>query len=337
MSLIHLMTLCVICLGQPEPVATQPAAVDQSNVLTSVTPRSKSSLQRYSPEEATLLWVHVPKCGGTALARVAHAAATHHNVSIAWCYNSHGNPACSQPKGTLAFAQDLRAASYGSFLPEARSEAANAQGQAPSDTVRGRRAPEMVFGHGVRVGAARRWGLPRRHVYVVMVRHPLDRVFSAYGQTQRDKHSVNHGKSLRDFVDACIADSERIPGGNLEFFLTDTDPQDESNTSTVTPSISERFETAAAALQSPNTIVLLHERWEESLQLLGKFGVLPSVARESSRKKHRHRHNKSPLAAATLPLQYGDVAALRKCIHLESRLYEVAVVAFEKQLGSLVD
>jgi hypothetical protein len=168
----------------------------------------------YDPKETTLLWVHIPKCGGTALARVTHASALHHNVKVAWCYNrgAVGND-CANREGTLATSKALRAASFGVFTPEVLVSRENAEGAAAAlqgnrtattrDSqlqVRPQLLPSMVFGHGVRVGAGRRWGLPLQHVYIIMMRHPLERLFSAYGQAQRDRRSVNHGKSLRQFV-----------------------------------------------------------------------------------------------------------------------------------------
>jgi hypothetical protein len=55
-----------------------------ARVTTALVPSTGSA---YDPATTALLWVHVPKCGGTALARLAHAAAVAHSQKIAWCYN----------------------------------------------------------------------------------------------------------------------------------------------------------------------------------------------------------------------------------------------------------
>ena len=149
-------------------------------------------------------------------------AAVAHSQKVAWCYNRGGAPDCSEPKGTLALAMDLRSDAFGPFTPESPRPPT-----VPASSVVW---PGMVFGHGVRHGSAARWGMPskpRRHVYVIMLRHPLDRFFSAYGQSQRDRHSVNYGKTVRQFIDECNNPSgtsisvPKVPGGSLDFYLID--------------------------------------------------------------------------------------------------------------------
>mmetsp|Transcript_33300 Transcript_33300/g.87286 ORF Transcript_33300/g.87286 Transcript_33300/m.87286 type:complete len:379 (-) Transcript_33300:3866-5002(-) len=307
----------------------------------------------FDPAHTTLLWVHVPKAGGSALARLAHTAAQHHGVTVAWCYNHRGESDCSRPEGTLARAADLRAASFGRFSPEADSEATQARGSATAAAVRDKRVkepqrPAMVFGHGVRVGCGTRWGLrlATRHMYVVMVRHPLDRLFSAYGQTQRDRRSVNHGKSIRQFIDLCNEAAGRTPGGNLEYFLSDRNDIEalklslNSHGSGDELDERDRFELASRTLRSNNTIVLINERWEASVGLLAHLGILPGRTsiggrRISPRRQDRHVHNASPLRGKSLTIMYDDVAALRNCMRFEERLYQVALAKFERQLREM--
>ena len=38
-----------------------------------------------------------------------------------------------------------------------------------------------------------------------MLRHPLQRLFSAFYQSRRDRNSVNHRKTLDQFVESCAA------------------------------------------------------------------------------------------------------------------------------------
>lgn len=162
----------------------------------------------YNPLNTTLLWIHVPKSGGTALAHLAHQAALHHRVKIAWCYNHHGQPACSMPKGTLAAHHALQHASFGSFLPENVSQptAAANPAELPLHSFRDRHpSPAMVFGHGVRFGCGARWGLPARHMHVLMIRHPLTRFFSAYSQAQRSKAAVAFGWPVERFAGRFVA------------------------------------------------------------------------------------------------------------------------------------
>lgn len=253
------------------------------------------SQQLYDPATIALLWIHVPKCGGTALARLAHAAAKTHGLKIAWCYNRGGVPDCSEPKGTLAHAMDLRFDSFGPFTPESSQPTTSSSA---SDAW-----PGMIYGHGVRHGSAARWGMPsspRRHVYVVMLRHPLDRFFSAYGQSQRDRKGVNYGKTVRQFIDMCNDSGgsvPRTPGGSVDFYLIDRAEYDALESRNA--SESEWSGVASQHLRDARgTIVLLQDRWQESIELLASLGIVTKdTAINALSSWQKKRLNESPKSA----------------------------------------
>ena len=50
-------------------------------------------------------------------------------------------------------------------------------------------------------------------IYVIMLRHPLQRLFSAFYQSRRDRHSLNHRKTLHQFVEDCAVFPGKGGGG----------------------------------------------------------------------------------------------------------------------------
>lgn len=139
--------------------------------------------------------------------------------------------------------------------------------------------PMMVYGHGVRFGCHRRWHLKGRSMYVIMVRHPLERLFSSFQQAQRDRNSVNHGKSLREYVSTCTKTKD-IPGGSLLHYLTNKNLSggvDVNENQAL--GAAEKLQIALAALDSGQILVLIHDRWSESMALLESYGILPRHAK----------------------------------------------------------
>ena len=84
--------------------------------------------------------------------------------TCSYCYQDRGTPDCSVPPAWAKrpFEGKLQ------FLP--------ASGQAEQ--------PHSVFGHFT-IAAAQNWQLPGQSVYIVMVRNPLDRLFSGFQQNVR--------------------------------------------------------------------------------------------------------------------------------------------------------
>eukprot|EP00041_Stephanoeca_diplocostata_P011980 m.198689 g.198689 ORF g.198689 m.198689 type:complete len:364 (-) comp18757_c1_seq1:469-1560(-) len=290
-------------------------------VIQTIEPQSESLPQQPGRFNASrgdrVLWLHVPKSGGTALARVAHDCAQLHGGKIAWCYQRGGPDVddCSVPQGTLAKHKALQTASFGQYLPTLQMRTDDHTQKQPQ--------PMMVYGHGVRFGCHNRWNLNGRTIYVIMVRHPLERLFSSFQQAQRDRHSVNHGKSLQDYVSQCVTTKD-IPGGSLLHYLTDknvTGGVDVNQDKTL--SLDEKLKIAFAALDSGKILVLIHDRWAESMSLLESYGILPRHA------KNVDSLNASP-GGATIDIEYGAIPAVRQCIALEERLYLHAVDIFER-------
>lgn len=152
-----------------------------------------------------LLWIHVPKNGGTILAFMAHAAAAYHNGSIAWCYGGGGDR-MSCPELALGQQRSLQKHWFGPYNPAATGNHIT--------------RPRMVYGHRVFYGAAEAWGYPKERArYVVMVRHPLERLLSAFGQAIRHPNPGDVPITLPQFINTC-ATNGHVPNGALEEFLS---------------------------------------------------------------------------------------------------------------------
>ena len=119
--------------------------------------------------------------------------------------------------------------------------------------------------HGVR-----RPGAPRTRLYIIMLRHPLDRFFSAVQQAGRAKagRGVPAEVLQRRMLRGC-ADRRALPGGALENFLF--------NRGRMHPpkplSAEERVRRGLEALSAPDVVPLVMERWDESLELLSLLGA----------------------------------------------------------------
>eukprot|EP00040_Diaphanoeca_grandis_P026780 m.150469 g.150469 ORF g.150469 m.150469 type:complete len:397 (-) comp30728_c0_seq1:199-1389(-) len=277
-----------------------------------------------------VLWIHVPKCGGTSLASVAQIAAGQHNSKIAWCYQHSNEQDCAHPEHTLASAHPYQQFRFVDFLPDSESwDPASERLHAE---------PMMVYGHGVRYNVNARWKLQGKPLYVMMFRHPLDRVFSAFFQFKRDKNSVHYHDTIAQFMESCAL-TGRMPGGPLEEFLFDKGLDKSIGADGSPLSLDERVAKASQILRQPNMLVLLNERWDASMELLIKMGVLTSsqgVMTSSSFESSTKRFNRNKDLALMLELPYSAIKDVRRCISLEERVYATAVEVFVQRYHDVV-
>jgi len=272
-----------------------------------------------------VLWIHVPKCGGTSLATVAQTAAGQHSAKIAWCYQHSNEPDCAHPEHTLASSRNYQTHRFLNFLPSSSDWNPAAESL--------EHEPKMVYGHGVRYDVNKRWKLTGRAVYVMMFRHPLDRVFSAFFQFKRDKNSVHYHDSVSQFMQTC-AKTGRIPGGPIEEFLYDKGLDSEPPLS-----MDERVAKAVNILQQPDMLVLLNERWDASMDLLLATGVLKSkenVLTAASFSSSTKTFNRNRDSGRMLELAYGAIKDIRECITFEERVYSAAVDIFSQRYNQTV-
>lgn len=187
-----------------------------------------------------LLWVHVPKSGGTALARVAKMAAADRSKTLAWCYQARGTPDCSVPP---AWAKKNFPGKM-DFLPQ----------QHPNPDAVQPKQPHSVFGHFT-MAAAEKWNLSGTSVYIVMVRNPFDRLFSGYQQNSRAAKMQGETIAFASFVQDCVDNGNRMMliGPLLEYLGVD-DLNDQSGITTET-----RVQHAKDVIDRDNTIVLVQE------------------------------------------------------------------------------
>lgn len=269
-----------------------------------------------------IFWIHVPKAGGTTLAAVAQTAAQQHGGKVAWCYQR--GPVnvddCSVPVGTLATSQPLQQSRFSDFLPESPAWIAS-EGS--------RNEPMMVYGHGVRFGCNTRWKLRGTPLYIIMLRHPLQRLFSAFYQSRRDRNSVNHRKTLDQFVENCAAFPGKLPGGPLEQFLYDKGEASDDKLRGKTQE--QRFEYADEVLQRDDVIVLFNEHWDASMELLVAKNVLTSLHGVMSAKMFANGAGGNRKADDDMMgVPYSAIEQLRKCIGLEEYVYNNALMRFSQ-------
>lgn len=199
--------------------------------------------------------------------------------------------------------------------------------------------PAVIFGHYT-LADAERWyvegALSGRPVTIVMIRHPLDRLFSGYAQVHRLqlKQRVRTPISMGEFANRCVAAGNRMMdvGPLLEYLGVDREHAGKTSTegdatgwapSATAPPQQQLVRHAIATLSRPGVIPLIQEHWEESMELLNALGIkTPPPYRVSQR-------NRTP-NDAQIELQYSTISAVRRCISTEEPVYFAAEEKFRR-------
>lgn len=192
--------------------------------------------------------------------------------------------------------------------------------------------PKVIFGHYT-LADAEEWveigAVQGKPLVVVMVRHPLNRLFSGYQQVMR----TNQGPMVDfdEFVRRCNAAQSRMMdiGPLLEYLGVDREHRgvrgEDGEATGWAPGPNATspellIADALAVLDRPDVIPLMQERWDESLELLARLGVAKAPDR-------KQQLNLSPINN-TISFEYPTVEGMRRCIATEEPVYIAAEAKF---------
>lgn len=273
-----------------------------------------------------IFWVHVPKCGGTSLFRVAEESVVARGEKLALCYTARGADDCMGMK--VGFTKLLGPNLWQGFAPQSVHWL-----REPVDT---RQEPYSVFGHFT-LDRAIGWKFQGNTAVIVMIRHPLERLFSGFQQNLR----ANIASTFDTFVDSCISAGGRMMqiGPLLEYLGVD------NATNSAPPST--RVNAAKKVIDQPNVIVLINERWSDSMSLLKALGFIEQSSKAESiqgssnekanrKGKHSNQYKKNVTPEkAQLKLPYGAIKKTRECIAQEESVYHHAVKKFDRMYEAI--
>jgi hypothetical protein len=258
-------------------------------------PVAVNSESWYEPQRDVLMWIHVPKNAGGILAAQAYASAKYHNEKLTFCYSQKGQPECAVATGMEASKwMGDKANWYGRWNPADKSQP----------------QPDHIYGHGVRYGSHVGWNLEKQPRYIIVMRHPMERLLSAVGQLSKAPEHPLKDAGLSELLDVCIRDDGRMPNGDIEFFVTSGISYD---------SWSKRRKEATKFVKDPAVMVLLQEEMAQSLQLLQKAGVMdPNAIMELP------PYSKTVIPRGDDPrlmVQGEDFEKMQKCLDIEMDIY----------------
>jgi len=189
---------------------------------------------------------------------------------------------------------------------------------------------QIVYGHGVRAGFERTWGLAQNfatHAHIAVLREPLPLLLSAWADQSRDHRFPNYNLTLDQWISRGKA--EAFVDYYLSFFVDievpdPWDPQrpaafEPSNGVPILASTPHWKELLTAAVEAPNSLMLLQDNWESSLDRLAKFLHLIPVERDLMLHALGKAENSSP--AVEVCLQKDNLARLIKAAEPLQFLY----------------
>lgn len=225
-----------------------------------------------------VLFPHLPKVGGSTMRGALRDLCRARGQKLQFCYN------------------DIRCTDENALAWEELALTANQSDHDPYYTPWGLHnvsdaANQIVYGHGVRAGFERAWGLDNSttRARIAVLREPVSLLLSAWAHQNRQSSYPNYNLTLDQWISAGKA--EAFVDYYASFFLVDfeaPDPWDPRNPAAFEVSSGSPILTnnpawrhqLADALDAPNILVLLQDDWEWSMDQLAHFLHLVPTERD---------------------------------------------------------
>jgi hypothetical protein len=279
---------------------------------------TKEAMQRHRFPYEFVFFSHLPKVGGSSMRIALKELCRSREQKLQLCYN---DLSCTSPINHYFFQADEELVPFASprVYPDIRTWGTD----------------QIVYGHGLRAGFERLWGLDKseRYAHVIVMREPANLLVSVWAHQTREPSLPNFGRSLNEWIERGKA--EAFVDYYLSFFL-DMDLKDDP----WDPDVPAAFELSSGvsllkdmpdwrdslrnAVTNKNSIILFQDYWPSSLDRLAYFLQLSEEEKNSMLWKlnNGEKENTTPGNPEVL-ISKGNMARLMRAIEPLQFLYQL--------------